>query len=174
MRKRLILAALFMVSVLNEACAQQSFRKISRQAAHSAEDKTARYKVYTFSEIRDKLYKDNNNKTSFLREVFTKDTLYMMESFVIEGKAYFGRIWNGRSAVEYKYEEGHFTYFDRLPFFDAYSIDNIQRWDTSRIKAESEKYGNVIVGSSLYATRIIVDGKKIRVNTITFLPYSKD
>ncbi|MCW3466294.1 hypothetical protein [Chitinophaga nivalis] len=151
---------------------QQPFIRFSSIIGHNAKDRKGSLKKYTFSEVRKMLHKDC--KSPLLHREFKNDTLYMLESFDIEDQTYYGRIWNRKVAVEYKYQQHKFTYFDQMKLFDESLVENVQSWDTTLINKESGLYGPTVSGRRIYATRIVVNNRlKALVNDFVFSTYLK-
>jgi len=151
----LVSIALLMILGAIKGNAQQSFIKISDLVGKETKDRKGKLKKYTFSEIRRMLYKDCNSL--LLHSEIENDTLYMLESFGMEEQTYYGRIWNRKAAIDYKYQQHSFTYFNQLRLFDTSTIKHVQNWDTTAISKEAELYGPTVSGRSIYATRVIIN-----------------
>ena len=159
MRYTITLGILFWVS----SCSTPDFISTSRKVEDKCVRKVSKWKGETFHDLRTKLYK--MGRLNFINN--KKDTLFFLESYEVEGGVYFGRIWNRKGKVEYKYNRGEFD-FDNAKAFTNFMIDVVQRWDTVQIRNEERLNGNQLPERSVKAVKIINDSSRVKFDCILF------
>jgi len=146
----------------------QDFKQLSQQLENKCTGlfKSTRSKscLFTFHNLRSKLYAAG--KLDFINN--NQDTLYILESYDIQGGSYRGRMWNRNGLVQYRYDyDSGFTFNNYKKMFTDYTIELIQKWDIVSIREEEQLYSNIIPVFFIYSSRIIF-GNKPRTDCLRF------
>ena len=106
-----------------------------------------------------------NGKLNFLNKKI--DTLWILESQLIESGIMVGRIWNKEGNVEYSFPVGMLDSARYKPF-SQHLCELVENWDTLKIKMEERTQQIVFDSKYVYATRVIKTSKGIKIEHISF------
>lgn len=155
--------ALYLVMLLATCnCFGQSFKRISRAILSSSIQEPIQFSKLGH-EIRMQLYK--NGKLDFVNR--THDTLWMLESQFMDTGVRFGRIWSSKGDIVYTFNRGKLN-TDSSRLFTRHICHLIEKWDTLTIKAEEKEQKSLMDGKYIYGTRVILSGRNIEINKISF------
>lgn len=156
----------FLVPVLFfsvNTCQSQDFSSISKKIENKCVKVTASLSEETYHTIRQKLFEVG--KLSFLKS--TTDTIFLLESYEIETGKYNGAIWTRGGKVEYSYYQKQFD-FSVLKHYTDYTVRLVANWDIAGIREEERKYKIKLPEQPINATRVIIQGKKVRIDCFVF------
>ena len=115
------------------------------------------YKYRKECDVFDKLNVDVKNDTIFVLEMhgdMSSDHL-------------FSSLWNGSGLVSYEFHGGFLT-CNNNPMFGKYIIELVSKWDIEKIRIEEKINSNMIPVTMVYATRIIIENKKYKIDCFKF------
>jgi hypothetical protein len=158
---------LFFGVILSSSCAQDVFKKISKQVDLEQRHGQKTDKP-TFHDIRLKVYKDA--RAAFLKSDI--DTLFLLEAYSIEDGAYYGKIWDKKNGVVYKSQNGKIQY-DVITPFTGYMSSLIQKWDTAGIRLEESLHSDMMPQQWIYGARVFKKANKYTVDLILFKRFFK-
>jgi len=147
--KNYILLLITTILLESNSCSAQNFIDISRQLEKKT-SKAINTKTVSFHDLRVALL-----KSGWLNFIdFTKDTLYILESYDIQDGSYISRLWTRKSIIQYKYTKDGFD-FNQKKLFTKFTIQLIQNWDTISIRKEEMLYSSSLPVYTIYGARII-------------------
>lgn len=116
------------------------------------------YKLRKRSSCMDKLFPIKEN-----------DTIFILDRFVaFDPLDLFSTHWNGTTQVSIKSDDGgeNFSFVEGYPF-TKYMMKLVSEWNIEEIKKE-EIRNRVLSSETIYATRIIFNGKKYEIDCFFF------
>ncbi len=128
--------------------------------SNKQQDKRFAQKNY---KIRAELYE--KGKLNFFKKEI--DTLWILESLIMESGITVGRIWNKDDNIEYSSPAGMLDSAKYKPF-SQHVCELIENWDTLKIKIEENARGVVFDSKHVYATRVIKTLKGIKIEYLSF------
>ncbi|WP_430899030.1 MULTISPECIES: hypothetical protein [unclassified Paraflavitalea] len=156
------------ISVAFFSCAPKGFISISKQVEKKCVGENGKWKGDSFHILRTKLH--NDGKLNFINSVF--DTLYILETYEIESGTYTGRIWNGKSVLNYTYNRNTFS-FEQQNLFTTYIVKLIQSWDTTAIRKEENINASILPEKYINGTRVFIANTKTQIECIKFKEFFK-
>lgn len=156
------IASILILLSLAFGCSGQSFKHISKRIKSNNQHQNSQFTEKSHL-ARIELYK--TGKLNFLKTQV--DTIWFLESQLIESGIILGKIWNKQGAVEYSVEKGKLDFETYKPF-TPHVCNLIENWDTASIKKEEKTQDPLINANYIYATRVIKTSKDIKVDTISF------
>lgn len=158
--KTLVLSIIFSISL------SQSYNKHNLKELSFAISKT---------QLKDKIRKGGKDYYHAIRvkligigklnNFSNSDTLFILETYDYESSIFYGKIWNSKNEVNYKYKLGKFVFTDEK-IFTKITCKLIEDWDIKRIKKEEKENSSMIPSFIITGTRVI-DKDSIRKITCT-------
>ena len=89
---------------------------------------------------------------------FISDTIYILSTTSDQSSSYLREcIWTKKSKIAYIYEVNHLSWFNKPETsFNNRLFRMIEKWNTSKIKKEANKYGGMISGTPIIGMRVII------------------
>jgi len=149
------------------SCSAQNFKYLSKKIEICSENRASAWHGETFNNIRIKLY--NDGKLNDLLKNF--DTLYLMQSFEIESGVYIGRIWSKKKFLNYQYKNKKFS-FDDGEYFNKYSIELLEKWDTVSIRRNEKQFANTLPERWVKGIKVVKLKKRFDIMCISYRDFS--
>lgn len=118
-------------------------------------------------------YYDLRKKSNILREFFPtpkNDTIFILE---LHGDwstpILVSRLWSSKKTISYSSKNyGKTFHFSDKQQFTNFMIKLVSEWNIEAIRKEEIENGNMISIEHVFATRIIFNGKKYKIDCISF------
>lgn len=94
------------------------------------------------------------------------DTIYVLESINPESGSLYQSVWTNQGKLEYKIQGGDVEIV-RSPFIKRL-YPMIEQWDISGIRAEEKTHGQLLDGSQMIGTRIVLNNGKFIIECFKF------
>lgn len=97
---------------------------------------------------------------------YARDTVYILESINPESGSLYQSVWTHKNRLEYKVQESKVEIVPSPFIKRMYAM--IESWDVLGIQKEEKEHGQLLGGSQMIGTRIILDNGKFTMECFSF------
>lgn len=168
MKTKIIILIHFSLFTLGSSYAQ-NWSRLSKEIKKSQKKETLKLTDYDNYHI-DMYYKYRKETGVFnrLNINLKNDTIFIIEMHGdLSNNHYFSSAWNKLGLISYEYDENSLSY-QCTSLFGVYMLKLVSEWDVEKIRVEEKVNSSMIPNTIIYATRIIFENKKCKIDCIRF------